>query len=381
VDADTDGSQLAAAVDSRNPIDLVGIGQAIEYRDDRWGATNWTLGDVSPYGWRAAIEASGVPMFVWVSWLDSATVEGAISRYLTFSNPQQVIIGPWAHGGGDHADPFLPADTPTDPSKDEQFQMLVAFFDAYLKEEGTGAQPEFGVTYYTLGEGSWKSTQTWPPAGFERQRWYFGPDGSLTPDPPAVETGADEYSVDWTATMGAATRWHTGLAMADVVYPDRAAEDEKLLTYTGAPMEQDVEITGGPTVTLYVASTERDGAFHVYLEDVAPNGRVTYITEGMLRAIHRTFSDEEPPYRVLGAYHSFERADAAPMVPGEVAELRFNLFATSVLIKQGHRIRIAVSGYDGSVFERYPAQGAPVLSVQRNSAYPSHVELPIMVRE
>jgi len=381
VDADADGSQLAAAVASRKPIDLAQIGQSIEYRDDRWGTTDWTLGDVSPYRSRAAIEASGVPIYVWVSWLDSASVEGAISRYLTFGNPQKVIIGPWAHGGGSHVDPFLPADTPTDPSKQEQFQMLVAFFDAYLKEDGIATQPEFGVTYYTLGEGAWKSTQTWPPAGFEPQRWYFGPQGSLALEPPAVETGADEYRVDWTATTGASTRWHTGLAMADVVYPDRAAEDKKLLTYTSPPLENDVEITGSPVVTLYVASTERDGAFHVYLEDVAPDGRVTYITEGMLRAIHRTVSDREPPYQVLGAYHSFERADAAPLVPGEVAEMRFNLFATSVLIKQGHRIRIAVSGYDGSIFERYPVHGTPVLTVKRNSAHPSHVELPILVRD
>ncbi len=381
VDADTEGAQLAAALNSHKPTNLAQIGQAIEYRDDRWGATNWTLGDVSPYRARAAIEAAGVPRYVWVSWLDSASVEGAISRYLTFSNPQKVIIGPWAHGGGQHADPFLPATTPTDPSKEAQFRMLAAFFDAYLKDDGATPQPEFGVTYYTLGEGAWKSTRTWPPAGFEARRWYFGPQGSLTTDSPAIETGADEYSVDWTATTGTATRWHTGFAMADVVYPDRAAEDKKLLTYTSAPMEKDVEVTGSPVVTLYVASTEKDGAFHVYLEDVAPDGRVTYITEGMLRAIHRAVSGKQPPYQVLGAYHSFERADAAPLVPGEVTEIRLDLFATSVLIKQGHRIRIAVSGFDGAVFERYPAQGTPVLAMQRNSIYPSHVELPVKIRE
>ena len=33
-------------------------------------------------------------------------------------------------------------------------------------------------------------------------------------------------------------------------------------------------------VTLHLASTEADGAFIVYLEDVAPDGTVRYITEG-----------------------------------------------------------------------------------------------------
>jgi uncharacterized protein len=40
-------------------------------------------------------------------------------------------------------------------------------------------------------------------------------------------------------------------------------------------------------VTLYIASTAEDVAFHIYLEDVAPGGHVTYLTEGVLRAIHR----------------------------------------------------------------------------------------------
>jgi predicted acyl esterase len=63
-----------------------------------------------------------------------------------------------------------------------------------------------------------------------------------------------------------------------------------------------------------------------------------------------------------------------------VTEIRFKLYATSVLIEKGHRIRIAVAGHDGSVFARYPAEGTPVLTVQRNSVYPSHVELPVKVR-
>ena len=366
--------------DEQQKYGLVQIVQGIECRDDLWGLADITLGDVSPYGLRTAIEDSEVPMYVWVSWLDSASVEGTLGRYLTFSNPQKLIIGPWSHSGNHHADPFLSPDTPTDPSPGEQFQMLVAFFDAHLKDDAAAA-PGQGITYYTLGEGAWKTTETWPPAGFSPQRWYFGPEGFLVPDAPTDEAGADEYAVDWTATTGDATRWHTGLAKTDVVYPDRAEEDKKLLTYTSPPMEMDIEITGSPIVTLYVASTEDDGAFHVYLEDVAPDGRVTYLTEGILRAIHRQVSDKEPPYMVQGPYHSFERADAAPLVPGEVTEISFNLYATSVLIKKGHRLRVAVAGHDASVFARYPAEGTPVLTVQRNSLYPSHIELPMMAWE
>ncbi len=380
VDDDRDGVQLAAAIASRTAVDLSQIGQQLEYRDDEWGTTGKTLGDVSPYSAQTAIERSGVPIYVWASFMDFASAEGALSRYLTFSNPQKLVIGPWNHSGSEHADPFLPPDTPTDPSPEQQFQMVIDFFDAYLKDE-PAAEPTWEITYYTLGEGAWKTTQTWPPAGFDSTRWYFGPDGALTTEPPTAESGADEYTVDWTATTGDFTRWHTPLFMADVIYPNRAEEGEKLLTYTSPPLETDMEITGSPIVTLYVASTEEDGALHVYLEDVAPDGRVTYLTEGMLRVIHHQSVGQEPPYVVQGPYYSFERDDAAPLIPGNVTEIRLNLYTTSVLVKEGHRLRVSVAGHDASVFARYPAEGTPVLTVQRNSLYPSHIELPMQARE
>ncbi len=59
----------------------------------------------------------------------------------------------------------------------------------------------------------------------------------------------------------------------------------RLLTYTGPALTSDTEITGQPIVKLRVASTHTDGNFIVYLEDVAPDGRVTYLTEGELRAL------------------------------------------------------------------------------------------------
>ncbi len=377
-DDDPDGTILAEAIASRTPVDLGSIGRAIEYRDDEWGATGLTLGDVSPYSAREATERSGVPMYVWASFLDNASAEDALSRFLTFGNPQRLIIGPWNHGGAEHADPFLPEDTATDPSPEEQFRMMVEFFDAYLQDE-PGPEPTWDITYYTLGEGAWKTTATWPPAGFEPRTWYFTEGGALADAAPTAETGADEYTVDWTATTGESTRWHTGLFMDDVVYPDRAEQAEKLLTYTSPPMETDVEITGSPLITLHVASTAEDGAFHVYLEDVAPDGRVTYLTEGILRAIHPRHAEEsgEPDYVVQGPYRSFMRADAAPLVPGEVTEVSFALYTTSALVKEGHRVRVSVAGHDASVFARYPAEGTPVLTVQRNRAYPSRVELPM----
>ena len=117
---------------------------------------------------------------------------------------------------------------------------------------------------------------------------------------------------------------------------------------------------------------------YAYLEDVHPDGRITYVTEGELRALTRTVSSEEPPYRVFGPYHTFKTADGAPIVPGEVAEFKIGLQPTSVLFKKGHRIRLALAGHDGGLFARIPKIGDPVISVERNADFASFLELPVV---
>lgn len=376
VDDDPDRSRLKQIVAERENYDLLGLLEQVEYRDDSVGGNNEILQEVSPYGLRDQIESSGVPMFVRVGWLDAATADGAISRYQTFSNPQHLIIGPYSHGGGYNTDPFMTDDTAPEPSIEEQYGQLIAFFDYYLKDEGE--VPTSEITYYTLNAETWTTTDVFPPTGFEPQVWYFGEENTLSTDTPTSDSGADEYTVDYTATTGDATRWHTQLGGSDVIYPDRAAEDEKLLVYTSDPLTEDTEITGTPVITLYVASTTEDAAFHVYLEDVAPDGRVNYITEGILRGLHRQVETEALPYETLGVYHSLKREDSAPLVPGEVTEISFNLYTTSVLIEEGHSIRVAIAGHDASMFERYPAEATPTFTVEYNRVYASSILLPVM---
>lgn len=126
-------------------------------------------------------------------------------------------------------------------------------------------------------------------------------------------------------------------------------------------------------------STHTDGAFHVYLEDVAPDGRVTYLMEGLLRAIHRKVRDPKTaPYVPLGVYHSLWKVDVQPLTPGEVAEISITLLPISVLIFVGHRIRLAIAGHDAALKTRYPLEGIPELHFQRNAAQVSYLQLPVM---
>jgi hypothetical protein len=54
----------------------------------------------------------------------------------------------------------------------------------------------------------------------------------------------------------------------------------------------------------------------------------------------------------LGPAHSFLRKDAEPLTPGEPATIRFSLFATSIVLRKGRRIRVALAGADTGRFRR-----------------------------
>jgi putative CocE/NonD family hydrolase len=271
---------------------------------------------------------------------------------------------------------------------EEQYRMQAQFFEHFLRTD----HPEpltSNIRYYTMGEGKWHTTLVWPPQDTVARRYYFNRNShptsrldaqeerSLTEEQPSAAAASDSYKVDFSATTGRYNRWYTQLGGFDVIYPDRSEEDKKLLTYTSVPLAADTEITGSPTVALVLSSTNTDGALHVYLEDVAPEGRVTYITEGEFRLLHRKIAQTPLPYIPLGPPHSFLRTDAESLVPGQPVDIAFSLFPTSVVLRKDHSIRVAIAGADSSMFRRYSAGDTPTLTVFRQKDHFSYVELPI----
>ena len=339
------------------------------FRDDR--SFGVSLDELSLHSYSAAIGKSNVAINNWGGWYDASTADAVIKSFLTLKNYQRAVIGPWNHGAIQNASPYQ-GDAALRVM--QQFEQL-RFFDHYLKGIDTGLDTRKLLFYFTVGEGRWKTTDRWPVAGTTTTAWYFNENNSLTTQKPTA--GEDRYTINFDATTGEKNRWHTQVG-GEVFYPNRAEEDKKLLTYTSAPLEADVEITGHPVVSLFVSSTHTDGAFFVYLEEIDENGKVTYITEGALRALHRRISSEQSPLKL--PVHSFLKKDAMPLKPGEVAELRFSLQPISVLVKKGHRLRVAIAGHDKDTFIRIPTEGTPTISMQRNSRGLSRIELPIIKR-
>jgi len=371
VDDDRDRAQLAAAIrEHAGNLDVKAMAPQITYRDDVPSPPGLPIDASSPFAYVQQIEDGRAALYVVEGWFDAGFGNGAIRRYLTLKSRGRLIIGPWNHGGFNDASPF--SHSPKSAFKIDA--ELLRFFDYHLKGMHSGVAEEKPILYFTMGEEKWKAAETWPPPEAETISFYLGSARQLSRDRPAAAEASDRYHVDLTAKTGLTSRWDLG---APIYYFNRRAADAKLSCYTSDPLKTDLEVTGHPAVTLYVSSTANDGEFFAYLEDVSPKGNVTYVTEGELRGIDRKLSNGNAPYRQIGPYHSFRRQDAMPLVPGEVANLTFEILPTSYVFKRGHSIRLALAGADRDHFTLLPGP-APTLHFHRDRAHPSHLDLPVI---
>lgn len=369
VAGDDDRNLLVRAIreHDRN-LNLYDLARKVVCRDTKIqvGDLEGSIQDFTVFNHRSRIQTSGVAVFAWGSWMNGASADSVIRRFLTYTNPCRGVIGPWNKGGTQNASPYATSSAAT-PSVTAQYAEALAFFNEHLRDHGHEAKNERILHYYTMGEERWKSTTVWPPPGFEHRRFYLGPHGLLSSEIRTGDSGAERCVVDMQATTGNTNRWHSHLLGEPVVYKDRRDDDTRLLTYATNPLDRAVEITGHPVVWLEVTSTADDGAYYIYLEEVAPDGTVTYLTEGQLRALHRKVSDEAPPYTLLTPYHSFLEKDTELMSPGVATTMTFGLLPTSVRIPPGHRLRVAIAGHDAGTFARIPAENTPIITVGHTS--------------
>lgn len=156
-------------------------------------------------------------------------------------------------------------------------------------------------------------------------------------------------------------------------YHDQRDLDARRLTYTTPALTQPLEVTGHARLRVFMESSAPDGAVFAYLEDVWPGGRVSYVTEGQLRLIHR---QSTAPASDLPPTRSYLKSDAREMVPGEVTEIVMDLLPTSYEFRAGHRIRLSIAGNDAANFSQpYPAE--TTFRFHRDAAHATRLELPV----
>ena len=111
-----------------------------------------------------------------------------------------------------------------------------------------------------------------------------------------------------------------------------------VVTFTSAPLEEDLTVAGFVEVELYASADVLDTDWWVHVSDVHPDDSSVRLTTGILRARFRNLDD--PIHQVAGS--NFE---AESLLSGDLADVvryHFTIPATANTFKVGHRIRVAV---------------------------------------
>jgi hypothetical protein len=304
-------------------------------------------------------------------WFDSAFARGALERFTTGGGTQVLVIGPWNHGATALADPLRPGIS-ADAGGAAALRSLLDGVVAEL-ERPPRIRPLRAVRFYTIGAGCWRQSRSWPPAGVAPVVINLSAGGTLTPAAPAPGTAPTQHEIFAGATSGDLCRWHTTMCGWPVDYGDRRVADEPLLTFDSPPLTSAVTITGSPWVRLWLAADHSDAAVFAYLEAVAPDGYVAYLSEGVLRARHRATRG----LSALGPLRSFTRRDAAPLAPGVAAALDVPLLPISAEVPAGHRLRLAIAGADRGTFAPLPDGEPSSFTIRHDRAHASAIHLPV----
>jgi len=337
--------------------------------------STFTSASFSPYSVSPGIRP-GVAVLAVSGWMDGAGyANGAIARFLTLrDNPVHLLLGPWDHGARCNVSPWRRQQEPDFPLLAE----LLRFFDHYLMGRATGLEQEARIHYFSLHAEAWSAAASWPP--IETPARFFLDAGHALTDRPGP-AGSDSFRADFAAGTGPGTRYERIAGINSITYyADWGARQQRMPGFTSAPLERDMELTGHGLADLRLQADQPDAAIFAYLSEVEPDGSVRYVTEGLLRALHRKESPAPPTYRTSWPFRSFRRADATPLVPGEAERIRIPLLPTSWVFRRGSRIRLSFAGADADHCVQVPHGRPPRLTLLRGGAEGGVLELPLRPR-
>ncbi len=188
----------------------------------------------------------------------------------------------------------------------------------------------------------------WPVAA-QWLRWYPHSGSRLTRSP--SRGSQDLLAYRPSAGAGALNWWGE-------TTPDMRAADRNSLVYDSDPLDRVVRIVGNPNVELAVSAGSPLADWVVRLEDVRPDGSVSFVTGALRNGAQRV-----------------SRAQPSDIVPGKRFVLRFPMHFTTWTFEKGHRIRFVVSNAQFPMIWATPYAMTTALAVGDRS---SLIDLPVV---
>jgi len=162
-----------------------------------------------------------------------------------------------------------------------------------------------------------------------------------------------------------------------------------VLTFTTAPLPDDLEIAGPIKLTLFASSTRDDMDFFVKLSEQMPqspedrgkglNPASYWITKGWLRASHRALDPDKSTE--MEPYHS--HVQAQPIEPRKVYRFDISIEPMAHRFKKGNRVRLEIVNGDSVVTDvlwthYYVPSKIGTDTIHHSAEHPSALTLPVM---
>ncbi|MFD1541858.1 CocE/NonD family hydrolase [Nonomuraea guangzhouensis] len=237
------------------------------------------------------------------------------ARLLAAGREVRLLVGPWGHGRGLY-------------TRDGMRDALAALDAALL-----GKDAPSGVRVFVTGANRWLDLPGWPPA-HRPTPWHLHPGGRLSRDDPAPEASPSRYRYD----PGDPTPTVGGTAVRSAGPKDNRAIEARadVLTFTTAPLTEDVEVIGPVRVRLHAHSSHPHVDYFARLCYVTPHGRSLNLCDGIVRLNQ----------------------------PGALRAVDIELWPLAHRFLRGHRIRLQVSSGAHPRYGRNPGTGQPLATAR-----------------
>lgn len=287
---------------------------------------------------------------------------------------------------GTHYHPFYSAEGRVDQLR---------FLDHWLKGIDTGIMREPPVKLLIRrgghGNSEWRFEHEWP---LQRTRWakfFLQPAkrGGGKEETGRLGTEAPRKAVAVTYPASALTK--AGVASASWTSTALAGSMPQLgVSFQTEPLREDTEVTGPVVLVLWVTSSTEDMDIFATIRNIAADGEEVFelgqqgqpipVAKGWLRASHRRL-DPELSQRFRPQHLHTEREW---LKPGEPVRVEVEIWATSMVFRRGHRIRLDVQPRDGigsAPYTHYVADyNCGTNTVYAGGARASYLLLPVIPR-
>ena len=329
-----------------------------------------------------------VPYYQWVNWQDEQVGPRAAVLWHWIDPPEREIEVP--HGGGNSkatkTETVVPKKMVTTTGDhcmgDYDDRDMWAWMDMWLLDEpDRQGLFEHRVENYFESTGNAEYTTVkyadeWPAQDTDWRRAYFQAGGELTFEEPTGDQPTDTYvsgvpRENWfyyAPRAGKEARQADGL-------PDSIA-------YETAPFEETTTIAGPLLLEFYASLVGVDTDFFVTINDVYPDGSISYLQRGMLRASMRAVNEDRSYKTDDGLLYQpwYPFTNPTKVTPGEVNRYLIEIFPHAHVFRPGHKLRVQLmtppvtDGLWGYTAKHEPAG----VEIHHDADHPTNLLLPVV---